>query len=134
MARRVLNRKELRAASDAAERLDKDGGAAAATGEEAGTKKKAKKAPAAPGTKPKAKRRTKAPQRMRVIWVVFNNSNQPVARYDYPKKDDADAHAARLVADKKITHFVQAIKEPIEETEEEKEAAKEAAKAAKKKK
>jgi hypothetical protein len=47
--------------------------------------------------------------------VVFNNSNQRVATYDYPKKKEADEHAARLTADKKLTFFVQPVKEPIEE-------------------
>jgi hypothetical protein len=55
-----------------------------------------------------------------VTWGVFNNSHQMVAQYDYPKKADADAHAARLMADKKSTHFVQPVKEPIEEKKEDK--------------
>ncbi len=55
---------------------------------------------------------------MRVVWGVFNNSHQMVASYDYPMKSDAEAHAARLMADKKSTHFVQPIKEPIEEKKE----------------
>ena len=53
--------------------------------------------------------------RMRVTWGVFNNSHQMVAQYDYPKIEDAKAHAAKLMADKKTTHFVQPVKEPIEE-------------------
>jgi hypothetical protein len=38
-----------------------------------------------------------------------------VASYPYPKRHDADAHAARLMTDKKQTHFVQPVKEPIAE-------------------
>ena len=55
---------------------------------------------------------------MRVVWGVFNNSHQMIASYEYPKKAEADSHAARLMADKKSTHFVQPVKEPIEEKKE----------------
>ena len=57
---------------------------------------------------------------MKVVWGVFSNSNQRVAVYDYPKRKEADEHAARLSADKKSTHFVQPVKEAIEEKKEEK--------------
>ena len=57
---------------------------------------------------------------MRVIWGVFNNSHQMVASYEYPKRQEADAHAARLVAEKRSTHFVQPVKEPIVEEKEKK--------------
>ena len=56
--------------------------------------------------------------RMRVVWGVFNNSHQKVAEYEYPRREEADAHAARLMAEKKSTHFVQPIKEAIEEKKE----------------
>jgi hypothetical protein len=52
---------------------------------------------------------------MKVVWGVFNNSNQRVATYDYPKKKQADEHAAKLMTDKRSTHFVQPVKEPFEE-------------------
>ena len=52
---------------------------------------------------------------MRVVWGVYNNSNQLVTTYEYPKKQDAVAHAAKLTTDKKSTHFIQPVKEPIEE-------------------
>jgi cobalamin biosynthesis protein CobT len=68
--------------------------------------------------KPKRTRVAKV-VRMRVTWGVFNNSHQMVAQYDYPKREDADAHAAKLIADKKTTHFVQPVKEPIEEKKDE---------------
>ena len=86
-------------------------------GEEAAPKKKKPKAK--PKPKPKRTRVAKV-VRMRVLWGVFNNSHQQVASYDYPKKDEAEAHAARLIADKKTTHFVQPVKEAIEEKKEEK--------------
>jgi hypothetical protein len=46
---------------------------------------------------------------------VFNNPNQRIAVFDYPKRKDAEELAAKLKADKRTTHFVQAVKEPMEE-------------------
>ncbi|MFO0864787.1 MAG: hypothetical protein U0744_09065 [Gemmataceae bacterium] len=84
--------------------------------DEDGEPKPKKKKKPAKEPKPKAKPRKSAKVvRMRVTWGVFNNSSQMVASYDYPKREEADAHAARLTADKKSTHFVQPVKEPIEE-------------------
>jgi hypothetical protein len=76
---------------------------------------KPKKKKPAKEPKPRTRKRTVKVPRLRVVWGVFNNGNQCVARYDYPKKADADQHAARLQAEKKQTFFVQPIKEPIEE-------------------
>jgi hypothetical protein len=157
MARRILNRRDLRAANDAAERREaetededekdeeeeedekeedeegeSDGDAedegdadAEAEGgdddEEAPKKKKKpKKPPKEKVVKPRKSRSAKKPTRMKVVWGVFNNSNARVATYDYPKRADADAHAAKLTADKKSTHFVQPVKEPMEEKKEDK--------------
>jgi hypothetical protein len=154
MGRRTLNRRELRAASDAAERReteaaeeedveeeedsddeDEADGEEVEEGEEADGESdaeidldededapKKKKKPAKkkadvekPAAKPRKSRSTKRSQRMRVVWAVFNNSNNRVATFDYPKKGDADALAAKLTTDKKSTHFVQPVKEPMEE-------------------
>ena len=52
------------------------------------------------------------------VWGVFDNENKCVATYEYPRRGDADDHAARLTSDKKNTHFVQPVKEPIEEKKE----------------
>jgi hypothetical protein len=142
MGKRILNRKELRADYDAAERRkgddedvvdedvesDEEDEEEKAEGEEdeeaAGDEdeeeavevpvKKPKKAAA----KPKSRSRTAKVTRQRVVWGVFNNSHQQVATYDYPRKADAEAHAAKLMADKKSTHFVQPVKEAIEEKKE----------------
>jgi hypothetical protein len=145
MARRTLNRKDLRADFEAAERrkqdeeeveeeeegesddeevdeeeageeesdeADEEGEAEAE--EEAAPRKR--KAPVKKEPKPrKSRARAAKVVRMKVVWGVFNNSNQRVAVYDYPKKKDAEDHAAKLMADKKSTHFVQPVKEPIEE-------------------
>jgi hypothetical protein len=119
MAKRVMDRRALRAQAEAAERLGAETGVEGApveAGGEAVEAPKKKKAEAKP-RKPRA-RAIKAPIRMRVVWTVFNNSNHPVAKYDYPKKEEADAHAARLFAEKKIPHFVIPVKEPMEVKEE----------------
>ena len=81
-------------------------------------KKKKKPAPKAPKpAKAKAKPRSRSAKvtRMKVVWGVFNNSNVRVAVYDYPKRKEADEHAAKLTAEKKQTFFVQPVKEAFEE-------------------
>ena len=155
MARRILNRKELRNDYDAAERRkddeeredeeeekdedededeeeddgeEKDQGDDEEGGErgdedddeEAPPKKPKKPAKVKAPAKPRAKPRSRVAKvtRMRVVWGVFNNSNQCVATYEYPKRSDAVDHAAKLTADKKSTHFVQPVKEPMEEKKE----------------
>jgi hypothetical protein len=154
MGRKILNRKEMRADFDAAERRKQDDEEVDETeeeededeaededeeeGGEEGSKEdsdeeeevdeaaeapKAKKKAKAPAKAPKAKTRTRTPKvtRMKVVWGVFNNSNQRVATFDYPKRKDADDLASKLSNDKKTTHFVQPVKEPMEEKEKEKE-------------
>jgi hypothetical protein len=154
MGRRILNRKELRADFDAAERRkgddddvvdeeaeadddeeeksdeEEEGDAepdAEGEGEAEGEddeevvvpkKKKAAKVKAPKVVKPKTRSRAAKVVRMRLVWGVFNNSHQCVATYEYPKRKDAEAHAAKLTADKKNTHFVQPVKEAIEEKKE----------------
>jgi hypothetical protein len=162
MARKILNRKGMRADFDAAERQKKDEEEVEETeeedededeeedeeapeeeaevedaeveggedeGEDAPPKKK-KAAKVAKPEKPPKKTRTRTPKvtRLKVVWGVFNNSNQRVATFDYPKRKDADDLAAKLSNDKKTTHFVQPVKEPMEEKEKEKEKEKKGAK------
>ncbi len=140
MARRILNRKDLRADYDAAEARRKDEeetdeeeeeegdedeeeAEASDPDEESGDEddeeapKKKKKKVVVKEVKPKRVRTPKV-VRMRVVWGVFNNSNQRVAVYDYPKKSEAEEHAKKLMTDKKQTFFIQPIKEPIEEKKE----------------
>jgi hypothetical protein len=143
MARRILNRKDLRADYEAAERRkqeddedevedeeeeesdesDEEIEAEAEEGDEEEDEeeapKKPKKKPAAKEAKPKRTRSAKV-VRMKVVWGVFNNSNQCVARFDYPKRKEADEHAAKLSAAKNPPQpfFVQPIKEPMEEKKE----------------
>ena len=147
MGKRILNRKELRADYDAASRRkgedeevvdeeageeeeeeegeekaegdeEEEGAAAAEDDEEEAVVAPVKKKKAAKVAKPKSRARTAKVTRLRVVWGVYNNSHQCVATYEYPKRAEADAHAAKLMADKKTTHFVQPVKEPIEEKKE----------------
>jgi len=144
MGRRILNRKDLRADFDAAERRktedeevdeegeedeedeEEDGEGEEKEGKEADPDeeeevevivKPKKKPPAPKPTKAKPRSRSAKIVRMKVVWGVFNNSNVRVAVYDYPKRKEADDHAAKLTADKKQTHFVQPVREPFEEKE-----------------
>jgi hypothetical protein len=97
MAKKILNRKELRAQSDSA----------AATADA----KPAKKAPA------KRKSRSKAAKevRLKAFWGVFNQSMKCVTKFEYNERKYADKKAADLTANGKSPHFVQLLKEVIEE-------------------
>src|SRR5260370_29545366 len=101
MGRRILNRKELRADFDAAERRqgdeedqdltekeeeedeeDEQASEAESTDEEEEEAPKKKKA-APTTTKAKPRSRTAKVTRMRVVWGVFDNSNRCVTTYPY---------------------------------------------------
>jgi hypothetical protein len=101
MARRTVNRKDLRAENDAAEALEKAEGS---------TTKKAKKA-ATP--KKKAKKVAKE-VRLKAFWGVFNQSLKRVALYEYSERKQADKKASELTTSQKTPHFVQVVKEQIE--------------------
>ncbi|MBS0207920.1 MAG: hypothetical protein JSS27_03105 [Planctomycetes bacterium] len=100
MARKVLNRKELRKESDAAE---------GAEGKEA--KAKAPKAPA----KRKSRAKTAKEVRLKAFWGVFNQSLKRVALFEYSQKKQAEKKAAELTTNQKTPHFVQPVKEVIAE-------------------
>jgi hypothetical protein len=142
MARRILNRRELRKQSDDAEARestpdaegadeddevedtddgegDEDEKAGADTEDEADdeaprpAKKAAKaKAPRAKASKP---RKAKAVPRMRARWGVFDASMKQVALFDYNQRAAADEKAAELAAKKNGTFFLQIVKEPMPE-------------------
>lgn len=105
MARKVLNRKELREESDAAERVGK-------------TKKKAAEKDA-DGTKKPVKRKSRAKVakevRLKAFWGVFNQSMKRVALFEYSQRKQALKKAEELSASAKSPHFVQPVKEVIEE-------------------
>lgn len=100
MARKILNRKELRAAGDAAERSEAADGAAPV-----------KKAPA----KRKSRAKVAKEVRLKAFWGVFNQSMRRISLFDYSQRAEADKKAAELSESSKTPHFVQLVKEVIEE-------------------
>ena len=105
MARKVVNRRELRAEAEAAEALE------AATGE-GGKKAKAKAEKKAPA-KRKSRAKSAKEVRLKAFWGVFNQSLKRVALYEYSQKKEADKKAKELTASGKSPHFVQPVKEPV---------------------
>ena len=105
MARKVVNRKELRAEAEAAEARE---GAA----EEGGKKTKAKAEKKAPA-KRKSRAKSAKEVRLKAFWGVFNQSLKRVALYEYSQKKEADKKAKELTAAGKSPHFVQPVKEPV---------------------
>jgi hypothetical protein len=99
MARKILNRKELRSENDAAER--------------SGTAAKAapKKAPA----KRKSRAKVAKEVRLKAFWGVFNQSLRRISLFEYSQRPEADKKAAELTESQKSPHFVQLVKEVIEE-------------------
>lgn len=97
MARKTINRKELREQVEAAERA---GGAEPAP-KKAAPKRKTKKEP--------------AEVRMRLYWGVFNQSLKRVALYEFNQKKQAEQKAEALSAGGKSPHFVKKEKVAIEE-------------------
>ena len=98
MARKILNRKELRAENDAAEQA------------EATAKTAVKKAPA----KRKSRAKVAKEVRLKAFWGVFNQSLRRISLFEYSQRPEADKKAAELTESQKTPHFVQLVKEVIE--------------------
>jgi hypothetical protein len=122
MAGRLLNRRELRRESDAAEAI------AAPVADEAivvevpatevvvkpARKSRAKaKGPAVPRVK--KPRAPKAPPRQRARWGVFDAGMKQVAIFDYNQRAAADEKLANLLGKGKGGYFVQMVKELLTE-------------------
>jgi hypothetical protein len=101
MARRILNRRELRAAAEAAEQL----------GIPDHTEPKR---PPQSRTEPNRRSKPAAAPRMRLVWAVCDIGGRTVAKFDYPAKADAEALIGKLKAQEKGTHFLRSLKEPID--------------------
>jgi hypothetical protein len=104
MARKLLNRKELRDEAEAAERSAS-----------AQPKVKAKKTPAK--KKPsqgKGRGKVSSEVRLKAFWGVFNQSLKRVAIFEYSDRKAADKKAEELSASGKSPHFVQPVKEVIQ--------------------
>lgn len=102
MARKVVNRKELRAEAEAAEK--------------SGDRKK-KKAEAAPKkvTKRKSRASAAANIRLKLYWGVFSQSLKRVALFEFNQRKQAEQKAVELSKSGKSPHFVQRVKETIED-------------------
>lgn len=110
MARKVVNRKELRAEHEAAEALGKTAEGAEAPA--AGKKKAAKGEKKAP-VKRKSRSKTAEPERRKLFWGVFNQSAKRVALFDHTQRKAAEAKATELTAGGKNQHFVMKVKEAV---------------------
>ncbi len=99
MARKILNRKEIREENEASDRL-------------AAEKPAAEK-------KPPAKRKSRAKVakevRLKAFWGVFNQSLRRIAVFEYSQRQEAQKKAEDLSESQKSPHFVQLVKEVIEE-------------------
>ena len=109
MARKTLNRRELREENDAAAK-------AKAEGEEGASVAAAVKKPAkAPPAKRKSRAKVAKEVRLKAFWGVFTQSLSQVASFEYDQRPQADTKAAELTESKKSPHFVQLVKKVIEE-------------------
>lgn len=99
MARKILNRKEIRKENDTAERLE--------AGKPAAEKK--------PPVKRKSRTKVAKEVRLKAFWGVFNQSLRRIAVFEYSQRPEAQKKAEDLSESQKSPHFVQLVKEVIEE-------------------
>lgn len=99
MARKIVNRLQLREEAEQAER------AAGAEG----------KAPAKKAAPRKSRKKEAVEARVKLFWGVFNQSLKRVALYEYSQRKQADKKAQELSQSGKSPHFVQKVKENIQE-------------------
>ena len=112
MARRVLDRKKLRAEAAAVE---------SSTALESVKQKKTSKtakAPAAPKVKKPRAKKVKVLPRMRVRWCIYDGSMKSVALFEYNQLPAAKTRLAELL-EKKPSYFLQLFKDELPVTEEE---------------
>lgn len=102
MARKILNRKELREESAAAERATSENG-------------KVVKKVAKPATRRKSRAKASKEVRLKAFWGVFSQSLNPVVLFEYNERKQADQKARELSDSRKSPHFVQLVKKVIEE-------------------
>jgi hypothetical protein len=111
MARRILNRKDLREEADVAQRAEAEGIAPKEGGNaEASPKKAAKKTP-----RGKSRAKVAKEVRLKAFWGVFSQALAQVAQYEYGQREEADKKAKELSDSRKTPHFVQLVKRVIEE-------------------
>jgi len=122
MARKVVNRKELRAQNDAAEAREKtkkpakEKAAKDKAPKEKVAKAKKEKPAKEPGKAKKPSRKKTAKEaRMKACWGVFNQAMKRLALFEYSDRKAADKKAAELMQSSRASHFVQLVKEAITE-------------------
>jgi hypothetical protein len=98
MARKIVNRKELREEAEAAEKAGVSAGKA--------TKKKAKR---------KSRAKAAVEVRTKLFWGVFNQSLKRIALYEFNQRKQAEKKAVDLSKGGKAPHFVQRVKQAVEE-------------------
>src|SRR3974390_3061705 len=103
MARKLLNRRELREEADAAEAAERDEDE---NEDEAEVKAPAKKK--AP-VKRKSRAKTAKEVRLKAFWGVFNQSLRRISLFEYSQRAEADKKAAELSESQKSPHFVQLV-------------------------
>lgn len=114
MARKIINRKQLREEFEAAEEaglVDEEEVEEDEEGSDEEKPAKVKKKPV------KRKSRAKEPVevRLKLFWGVYNQSLKRVALYEFTQKKQAEQKAAELSASGKSPHFVQKVKDPVSE-------------------
>jgi hypothetical protein len=113
MARRILDRRELREQAEEARRREAAGPDTAGTdGAAPGEGAKATRPKAPKGRKPRPK---KAPPRLCARWGVFDGGMKQVAVFDYNQRAAAEEKLAALLARQKGPYFLQVVKEPMPE-------------------
>lgn len=95
MARKTINRKDLRQQAEAAAQAEI-----------------AKKKPKTPRRKSQSSSKQ---VRLKAFWGVFNQAMKRVALFEYSHRDQAEKRAIELTESQKTPHFVQIVKEVIEE-------------------
>lgn len=108
MARRIVNRKELRVDEEDLEQEEQESAEPEA---EAGAEAKAVSRPARRKSRAKAVREV----RLKAFWGVFSQAGQQVAQFEYSQRAEADKKAKELSESKKAPHFVQLVKKVIGE-------------------
>jgi len=111
MARKILNRRELREEAEAVERVE--GEEEVAEIEEEGEEEKKK--PAKKAVRRKARTKVSKEVRLKAFWGVFSQSLNQVAQFEYNQREEAAKKARELSESRKSPHFVQLVKKVIEE-------------------
>ncbi len=110
MARKTVNRKELRAQAEAAEARGKTAKKAAAKPAKEKKEKPAKE-PKKPAAKKPSRKKSVKEARLKAYWGVFSPAMKRLAMFEYADKKAAEKKAAELGGN----HFIQLIKEAITE-------------------